>query len=218
MSPESREPIRERQDRAAYYNTLAQSVFFPVYPVIAQQILDRTGIFRGSCLDVGAGPGHLALSLATFSDLTVYAMDNSEEMNAIARNNILQYHLRDRVRAVFGDAIRIPFPAESMDLVVSRGSIFFWKNLSRGFSECLRILRPGGCAYLGNGFGNDRIRQEIHAKMQERDPSWEEKQRSRSQEYNSARFTSALVMAGIRIYEIFDDDTGYWILFRKPEK
>ena len=33
-----------------------------------------------------------------------------------------------------------------MDLVVSRGSIYFWEDQGRGLLEILRVLRPGGLA------------------------------------------------------------------------
>jgi len=201
--------------RAEYYNTLAQEVFFPAYPVIANQILERSGIDHGYCLDIGSGPGHLSLSLATLSDLKVCAMDNSPAMCSIAEENIRKYRLERRVRAIFGDVNEIPLNTGSMDLVVSRGTVSFWRSLSRGLSECLRVLRPGGTACIGNGFGNARIRDEILATMRKRDPEWEVKREERSRIYSAARFQPALDYAGIREYEMVDDDSGFWVMFRK---
>ncbi|MFA5221360.1 MAG: class I SAM-dependent methyltransferase, partial [Methanoregula sp.] len=126
----------QTREKAEEYNTFAQTIFFPIYPVIAHQILKKADIDTGSCLDIGSGPGHLAIAIATLSDLTVFALDNSVPMCRIAEANVEKYHLEQRVRPVFGDVQKIPFGNESMDLVVSRGSFFFWKNLSWGFAEC----------------------------------------------------------------------------------
>lgn len=200
---------------AEEYNEIAQSVFFPIYPVIANQILQRTNIDHGSCLDVGSGPGHLAIALATLSDLTVYALDNARPMYRIAQKNIEKYQLAMRVIAVLGDVQEIPYDEASMDLIVSRGSFFFWGNLSRGFSECMRVLKPGGFAYIGGGFGNVRLCDEITAKMRERDPAWEEKRRGWYRNCSPHIVRSALAAAGIFEYDIIDDDSGYWICFTK---
>lgn len=203
---------------AAEYSEIAQTIFFPIYPVIAHQILKQADIDTGSCLDVGSGPGHLAIALATLSDLQVYAMDNARPMIKIAEANVEKYRLEHRVKPVFGDVSAIPFDDTSMDLVVSRGSFFFWKNLSRGFSECLRVLRPGGKAYIGGGFGNARLRDEIVKRMRERDPDWEEKRQGWYANCDPPIVRSALAVAGIFEYDLVQDNTGYWVCFSKGKK
>jgi ubiquinone/menaquinone biosynthesis C-methylase UbiE len=202
---------------AAEFNEIAQTIFFPIYPVIAHQILKKADIDTGSCLDVGSGPGHLAIALATLSDLHVYAMDNARPMLRIAEANIGKYRLDQRVTPVFGDVHAIPFDDASMDLITSRGSFYFWENLSRGFSECMRVLRPGGLAYIGCGFGSARFREEIVPKMRERDPAWEKKHESWYTNCNPHIVRSALAAAGIRNYDLTEDERGYWVCFRKPD-
>jgi ubiquinone/menaquinone biosynthesis C-methylase UbiE len=205
--------VSHTSESAATYNEIAQTVFFPIYPVIADQILRKAGIDRGTCLDVGSGPGHLAIALATLSDLRVYALDNSRPMQEIAGKNITKYGMGKRVVPVFGDVHAIPFDDASLDLVVSRGSFFFWRNLSQGFLECRRVLRPGGMAYIGGGFGNIRLRDEIVTTMRGRDPSWEEKRKGWYRHCSPHIVRSALAAAGIFEYDIIDDDSGYWIWF-----
>jgi SAM-dependent methyltransferase len=200
---------------AEYYNEIAQTVFFPIYPVIAHQILKKVDIGTGSCLDVGSRTGHLAIAIATLSDLTVFALDNDEAMCRISEANIEKYRLENRVRPVFGDVSTVPFDTASMDLVVRRGSFVFWDNLSRGFSECLRVLRPGGMAYIGSGFGNARLRDEINVQMREREPAWEDKKRDLMVKYNPHIIRSALAAAGIFEYDLIQDDSGYWVCFGK---
>jgi hypothetical protein len=44
---------------AQKFDRIARGVFAPVYPVIAGQIIARTGVTRGVCLDIGCGGGYL---------------------------------------------------------------------------------------------------------------------------------------------------------------
>jgi ubiquinone/menaquinone biosynthesis C-methylase UbiE len=142
-------------------------------------------------------------------------MDNAKPMRRIARANVQKYRLEQRVIPVPGDVQQIPYDDVSMDLVVSRGSFFFRENLSRGFSECMRVLKPGGIAYVGGGFGNTRLCDEITAKMRKRDPSWEEKRRGWYRNCSPHIVRSALAAAGIFEYDLIQDDSGYWVCFKR---
>jgi SAM-dependent methyltransferase len=203
------------QKKAEYFDDIARTIFFPVYPVIAHQILKKADIDEGSCLDIGCGTGYLAIALATLSDLTVFGLDNSEPMCRVAEANVKKYRLERRVRPVFGDVKAIPFDTSSIDLVVSRESFLFWENLSRGFSECMRVLRPGGMAYIGSGFGNARLRDEVAERMRERDPGWEDNRQGGYANCSPHMVRSALAAAGILEYDMIQDESGYWVCFYK---
>jgi SAM-dependent methyltransferase len=202
--------------QAEEYNELARNVFFPAYPVIAHQILKKADIDTGWCLDAGCGPGHLAIAIASLTDLMVFAMDNSRPMCQLAGENIRKYRMEERVKTSFGEPGAIPFESGSMDLVVSRESFFFWESLSRGFAECMRILRPGGMAYIGHGFGSAGIRNEVYRQMKERDPGWKEQQRRRNARCTPHIIRSALAAAGIFEYDLVENDTGCWVIFTRP--
>jgi ubiquinone/menaquinone biosynthesis C-methylase UbiE len=202
------------KNEAGYYNNLAQTVFFPVYPVIAHQILKKADIDYGLCLDVGSRTGHLSIALATLSDLTVFALDNAE-MCRIAKANVKKYRLERRVKPLYGGVNPLSFDDASIDLVVSRESFFSWESLSRGFSECMRVLRPGGMAYIGDGFGNARLRNEILTRMNGSDPVWVEKRLDNYAKCNPHIIRSAISAAGIFGYDFIQDDSGYWVCFTK---
>ncbi|WP_205013216.1 SAM-dependent methyltransferase, partial [Pseudomonas shirazica] len=76
---------------------IAKTIFAPIYPVIAEQILDRCGITRGRCLDIGSGPGSLGIALARSSDLVVTLLDSSLEALKIAEGNVRDAGLSDRI-------------------------------------------------------------------------------------------------------------------------
>jgi len=169
-----------RAEENAYKQALAEQypfyqaatvMFAPVYPVLAKEIVQDYGITKGTCVDVGGGCGSLAIELAKITDLTVYVLDL--DPTAVRLCNILadEAGLRGRVRAVEGDAQDMPFRDGFADLVVSRGSIFFWPDQFAGVRECYRILKPGGVGFVGGCLprGLDQpLHDQLQAHMQER--------------------------------------------------
>lgn len=200
----------QRMDR------IAKTAFAPVYPVIAEQILDRCGISRGRCLDVGSGPGSLGIALARASDLAVTLLDSSPEMLAVAEGNIREAGLSGRFSLLRGDVHAIPLPAGSVDLVVSRGSVFFWEDLARAFSEIYRVLAPGGKTYVGGGFGTAELRDTIAAAMTKENPEWKSFRDKNLGPDNRARIAGVLVDLGHR-HRIINDDSGLWVMMEKGE-
>jgi ubiquinone/menaquinone biosynthesis C-methylase UbiE len=91
----------------------------------------------------------------------VYSVDIQEKMTKVALRNIVEAGLSSRVRAVTADVCKMPFDDDSVDLVVSRGSLPFWEDRSAAFREIYRVLKPGGSAYVGGGFGSTRIKSRV---------------------------------------------------------
>ena len=159
------------------FDTIARGPFAPVYPLLASQILARSAITSGVCLDLGSGGGYLGLALAFRSRLRVCLLDESEDMKAIAERNIEELQLTSRVVAICGDVHNIPLKSGSVNLVVSRGSIYFWDDLAQVLREIWRVLAPGGQVCIGGGFGSKELREEIIRKMREKEPDWQPKLR-----------------------------------------
>jgi ubiquinone/menaquinone biosynthesis C-methylase UbiE len=183
------DPFWKTATDARQYDEFARTRFARVYPVIADQILERTGITRGTCLDVGSGPGLLAIAVALLSDLHVTALDNSPEMLALARRNIRDRCMEEMVVPAIGDVHAIPAADASFDLVISRGSFHSWNRLPAAFREIYRVLKPWGMAYIGGGYGSPKVAPSEMRKLIE--------------------------AAGISDYRIIHDDSGFWILIKK---
>lgn len=66
------------------FDEIAEQIFSPIYPVLAEQIVATTGIRAGCCLDIGAGGGHLGLNLALASEMSMTLLDFSMPAVAIA--------------------------------------------------------------------------------------------------------------------------------------
>lgn len=200
---------------AVEFNEIARRIFAPAYPVIARQAIECCGFDHGFCIDAGCGPGHLALAIAGISSFTIDALDASKDMLTCAEKNIRDAAMSGRIRTVHGDVHALPYQDSSVDLVVSRGSIFFWDAPDRAFAEIYRVIRPGGRTFIGGGFGSPEIRASITAKMRARDPAWEEKVRGNMGPEKEAELRASLEDAEIRDYEIVRDRAGFWIVMRK---
>ena len=80
--------------------------------------------------------------------LQVYGIDLSRQMVKIARR-----HARgvDNARFVFGTADGLPFEDNSVDFIVSTGSLHHWKKPVKVFDECFRVLKTGREAWIYDG-------------------------------------------------------------------
>jgi len=200
------------------FDKIAREVFAPAYPLIAAQVVERTGITEGVCLDIGCGGGYLGLALAQTTGLFVRFFDQSREMLEIVRCNIAAHGLETRTDTLSGDVESIPLPDGSVNLAVSRGSVFFWDQV-QAFQEIYRVLAPGGMSYIGGGFGSAELKAEINRKMEARpedNGQWRERMAKNLGADAPRQFEEALRSAGIPDFEIDNsDDRGLWVIIRK---
>jgi ubiquinone/menaquinone biosynthesis C-methylase UbiE len=132
---------------AIFYNATVAIVLRKPETKIAHDIVEKMG--SGTILDLGSGPGYLSIEIARKSPgLQVYGIDLSRQMVKIARR-----HARgvDNARFVFGNAARLPFKDNSIDLVISTGASHHWRTPRLVFDECYRVLKTGQEAWIYDG-------------------------------------------------------------------
>lgn len=196
---------------AVKYDRIAREIFAPVYPVIAGQIKTRTGITEGVCLDIGTGGGYLGIALAGITALELCLMDKSPAMLEIAYTNIAASGFENRIRMILGDVHHIPMENNTVDLVISRGSLFFWEDKAQAFTEIYRVLAPGGRAYIGGGMGTAELYQKIREEMDQKGnelPGDKEGERFKD---HRPFYREELHRAGISTYTMIRGDEGLWI-------
>ncbi len=198
------------------FDTIARALFARVYPAIARRIKERTGIISGNGLDIGAGGGYLSIALARITDLRITLLDTSAEMLSIAAKNIAADGLEGRLKPVRGDVHRIPLADNSVDLAVSRGSLFFWYDQETAFKEIYRVLSPDGVAYIGGGLGNAELAARIKREMMERGLPGPDRTGGRRRRGSIRDFKEKLRSAGIPSFSANRSAEGFWIVMRKP--
>jgi demethylmenaquinone methyltransferase/2-methoxy-6-polyprenyl-1,4-benzoquinol methylase len=97
-------------------------------------------------LDLCGGTGDLSVALAGtgYPPSWVVCCDFSHPMLVRAEAKFGRRGLTGRCVTVEGDALRMPFPDGSFDAVTVGFGVRNLADLSQGFGEILRVLRPGG--------------------------------------------------------------------------
>jgi len=124
------------------------------YFYVVKDLLKYCRPQRGFWIDVGAGKGQVTIPLIEETGNPVIMLDPNVEAMSEGLDVAREKSLENRLSAVVGVAENMPFPDNSVDLLVSRGSIFFWNDPVQGLREAYRILRPGAKAYIGGGAGS----------------------------------------------------------------
>jgi len=142
-----RKPERIPTPGAIFYNATVAEVLRKPETKIAKSIVEK--MEKGTILDLGSGTGYLSIEIARKSPgLQVYGIDLSRQMVKIARRHAKGV---DNARFVFGNAAKLPFKDNSIDLVVSTGASHHWKTPRLVFDECYRVLKTGKEAWIYDG-------------------------------------------------------------------
>ncbi len=124
----------------------------PVYPYMAGHLLDVSGVRAGIVLDLGPFAGGIAVAL----------LQRASDLRAVVRDErmpVLEWTLEFAGRAGVSDRLEarqapldpLDEPDRAYDLVVVRGAFFF---LTPALLAAVgRVLRPGGFAWVGGGYG-----------------------------------------------------------------
>jgi arsenite methyltransferase len=109
-------------------------------------------------LDLGSGGGiDVLLSARRVGPTgTVYGLDMTDEMLALARKNAAEADVSN-VHFLKGLIEAIPLPAESVDVVISNCVVNLSPEKDRVLAEIVRVLRPGGRIGISDVVADDRL-------------------------------------------------------------
>jgi len=202
-----------------FYNPEIKSIFNRIYSLLAKQIVNDYKITKGICLDIGSGAGQLGIEIAKLTSLKVYLLDINTKVIPSASNNIRLADISDRVSILQANVQQMPFSDNIAELIVSRGSIFFWDDKPQGLREIYRVLKSGGIALIGGGVSRylSQWEREIFIKWRETELEKEsEKKKKKWHELRSPDyFYQLLEDAGISNSKIIPDSPGAWVEIRK---
>ena len=135
---------------AAPYWEKHREIIRQMFAPVTDALVEEARIGGGqTVLDIAAGPGEPALSIAALVGSTgkVFGVDPVPEMVAAARRASDQLGLSNaQFDLAFAD--HLPFPGDTFGAVVSRFGVMFFPSPADAVREMLRVLKPGGILAL----------------------------------------------------------------------
>ncbi|WP_010261953.1 class I SAM-dependent methyltransferase [Treponema primitia] len=169
---------------------------------------------RGRCVDLGCGGGHLGLAAAELFTNEITLLDSNPYALELAARRIKERD-RARITTLCADVHTMPIPDASVNLVISRGAMWFWDK-ERSLTEIRRILAPGGTALMGGGYGSPALKAEIYRIMSERNGNdFGVRQQKTTLGSTPDDYAPVAQTLGFDV-RVVHDDTGDWLLLRKP--
>jgi ubiquinone/menaquinone biosynthesis C-methylase UbiE len=109
------------------------------------------GVMRGNGLDLGTGPGSVAVEIARRrSGLRMVGLDLAAHMVERAGQQAARAGLDGRGLWPQADGHHLPFADGSFDLVISSFALHHWADPIRIMNEIARVLAPDGCYYIAD--------------------------------------------------------------------
>jgi SAM-dependent methyltransferase len=136
----------------ATYDRYVVPMFFQPYAIdLVRRLRDRAA---GRVLELAAGTGVVTRVLASHlsADVSIVATDLNQAMLDHAASIDTDRPVEWRQ----ADAMALPFPDRSFDVVVCQFGVMFFPDKVRAFAEVLRVLTPGG-TFLFNSW--DRLEE-----------------------------------------------------------
>ena len=132
---------------ARAYDALVASILEGFYARVAGEVAAAHP--GGKVLEVGSGPGRLAVRLAREAPgMTLTGVDISDAMIERAARRAARAGLSERVQFEVGDVAALPLSDGEFDGVVSTLSLHHWSDPASGLAEIYRVLKPGGEARI----------------------------------------------------------------------
>ena len=123
-----------------------------IYPHLSRFVLELFGSTEGDVLELGPFAGGIAREFLSLSSaFRVVVADTSSELFDSLLEEISEMPLAQRMMITSSPLSPLTFLDSSFDLVICRGAFFFLTPAM--LQEIYRVLRPGGCALVGGGYG-----------------------------------------------------------------
>lgn len=142
-----------------------------VYPYLVAHIMEHYRGNSGAVLELGPFSGGISRELARLYprfDITV--ADELPEVVSYLKQKVAAFGLSQRITVRQTDLNNLAFSGSRFDLVIFRGAFFFLGKEEGLLGEVSRVLKEGGLAFVGGGYGKGTPRKvidEIHGESRE---------------------------------------------------
>jgi demethylmenaquinone methyltransferase/2-methoxy-6-polyprenyl-1,4-benzoquinol methylase len=112
---------------------------------------------NGLLVDVGCGSGNLIVEIAQkFKTIDLIGVDISDQILELAKQRVIKYELKERIKLEIGNVESLPFPDNSIDFIISSLSLHHWTNSKVAFKEIFRTLKRNGSLLIFDFRRNSR--------------------------------------------------------------
>jgi demethylmenaquinone methyltransferase/2-methoxy-6-polyprenyl-1,4-benzoquinol methylase len=100
----------------------------------------------GTGLDICCGTGMLTMEQARTAGSAgrITGLDFSENMIAVARQNIMGFEFKDSIQFIQGDAMNLPFEDNVFDCATVGWGLRNVPDILKTVQEMMRVVKPGG--------------------------------------------------------------------------
>jgi len=95
-------------------------------------------------LDLASGTGDFAIASLKLHPKEIIGMDISEGMLAVGKEKMKNKGVENIISMRLGDSENLPFEDNYFDALTVGFGVRNYENLSKGLTEMLRVVRPGG--------------------------------------------------------------------------
>ena len=190
--------------------------FGPLWIKMMKELKDMYDIEgRYNMLDIGCGKGVLteiaSKSLGIDDVVGISILEDEVEFSKKAYPQFDFFNM---------NVENMSFKDNEFDLIFSRGSYRFWKNKTKAFSEVYRVLRPGGFALIGGGFGRINPKEDVkEARKNLGNFRGKSGADSRIPYPSRERLAQMISDAGVKEFDFTPEDyPGMWITFSKKAR
>ena len=184
-----------------------------IYPYVASQIMERYKGDYGSVLELGPFSGGISLELArSHPRIAITIGAESPAVIEYLRRKIALSGLSKRITVEETGLEHLQFVDAQFDLVILRGAFFFLKDRVGLLGEIVRVLKAGGMAFVGGGYGKGTPKELIEEIA--------DQSRELNMRLGRKRVSKEELEDIVRKFELADlctieEEGGLWITIRK---
>ena len=131
-------------DKTADEFTVYMKKFTDLYVTLSMIVKKQTTSLHPTILDIGCGPGILSNEiLKQTPNAIVIGIDPLKKMLMLAKQNLAATDVQ-KFNPILGVSEKLPLKDNSIDTIVSRFSLPYWKQPKESFFEMNRVLKPNG--------------------------------------------------------------------------
>jgi ubiquinone/menaquinone biosynthesis C-methylase UbiE len=187
-----------------------------IYPYVAAQIMECYQRDYGSVLELGPFSGGISLELArSYPRIAITIGAESPAVIEYLRRKIALSGLSKRITVEETGLEHLQFVDAQFDLVILRGAFFFLKDRVGLLGEMMRVLKAGGMAFVGGGYGKGTPKElidEIGDRSRELNKRLGRKRVSKEELEELVRESEMADLCTI------EEEGGLWITIRRQKR